>query len=96
MRTLEWLPDALDDLRRLHEFVAPHSQAAAHRLIDAILDAAESLKEFPEKGKPNEPDLHFRELLVPFGARGYVLTYRLTGEKIVIVRIWHASEDRGP
>ncbi|HUL12708.1 MAG TPA: type II toxin-antitoxin system RelE/ParE family toxin [Methylococcaceae bacterium] len=35
-----------------------------------------------------------RELFVPFGQRGYVMRYRLDGDDIVILKIWHALEDR--
>jgi plasmid stabilization system protein ParE len=35
-----------------------------------------------------------RELFVPFGQRGYVMRYRLDGDDVVILRIWHGLEDR--
>ncbi len=92
--TLKWLPEAQDDLQRLYDFIEPHNQEAAVRAINLLVKAAETLKEFPEKGKPWKPDVDFRELLVPFGVRGYVIRYRLHEDQIVIVRIWHALEDR--
>ena len=32
--------------------------------------------------------------MVPFGQRGYALRYRLDGETIVVLKIWHSFEDR--
>lgn len=35
-----------------------------------------------------------RELDIPFGKRGYVMRYRLDGDDIVILKIWHSREER--
>ena len=94
MIQLTWLPDAFADLERLHEFIVSHSPQAAARAVNTLVDAAESLMQFPEKGKPWELDAAFRELLVRFGARGYVIRYRYFENRIIIVRVWHALENR--
>ena len=93
-RELRWLPDALQDLIRLDNFIRPHNPDAANRAIHTIRDAAESLLENPELGRPWDPAPEFRQFFIPFGARGYVLRYRLEDHRIVIVRIWHTREDR--
>jgi plasmid stabilization system protein ParE len=59
-----------------------------------LIEAAESLQEFPEKGRPWNLEINFRELSVRFGARGYVIRYRLFEGQIIIVRVWHSLEDR--
>ena len=94
MWALRWLPEALQDLKGLLEFIEPHSTQAAARAIESLLASAEGLLEFPEMGRPwgGEPD--FRELPVKFGARGYVIRYRLLDDEILIVRVWHALEQR--
>lgn len=94
MTTIEWLPGAVDDLRRLHAFIEPHSAEAAEQAVTTIVEAAESLMAFPGKGKPWEPDTNFREWGATFGARGYVIRYRLFGDRVIIVRIWHGLENR--
>lgn len=94
MARIRWLPDALDDLRRLFEFIEPHSPQAAVRAVDTLVEAAESLGEFPEKGRPWDIESGFRELSVRFGARGYVIRYRFFAGEVIIVRVWHALEDR--
>lgn len=94
MAVIRWLPDALDDLKRLHEFIEPHSPNAAIRAVNTLIDAVDSLAELPEKGKPWDTDPNFRELPVRFGARGYVIRYRLFDDQVIIVRVWHTLEDR--
>ena len=94
MATIKWLPEALDDLKRLHAFIEPHSADAARRAVNTLIDAADSLAEFPEKGRPWDLEMGFRELSVRFGARGYLIRYRYVDSVVFIVRIWHALEDR--
>jgi len=94
MTPIRWLPGAVDDLRRLHDFLTPHSLDAANRAISTLLDASETLMSFPEKGKPLEFALNYRELPVRFGSRGYVIRYRLHRNEVLIVRVWHALENR--
>jgi len=94
MVALEWLPEAQDDLKRLHDFILPHSPQAASRAIAVILKGVESLAEFPEMGHPWEADTHYRELPIRFGAKGYVVRYRLFANRVIIARIWHGLEDR--
>ncbi len=94
MAIVKWLPDALDDLKRLHEFIEKYSPVAASRAIDALIESTESLTEFPEIGRPWELEPDYRELLVKYGARGYVIRYRLIEDKAFIVRVWHSLENR--
>ena len=95
MAAIRWLPGALDDLKRLHAFLEPLSADAAHRAVVTIIEATEQLGEFPGQGKPWEPDMRFREWGVRFGAKGYVIRYRVEGDEVVIVRVWHGLEARG-
>ena len=93
MAAISWLPKARGDLKRLYEFILPHSSEAASRAIDVILENVEHLGVFPEAGQLWEPDINFRELPVRFGARGYVIRYRLFEDKVIIARVWHSLED---
>ena len=94
MATIKWLPEALDDLQRLHAFIEPHSPGAARRAVNTLINAADSLAEFPEKGRPSDVAVDFRELSVQFGARGYLIRYRYLDNVVFIVRVWHALENR--
>ena len=94
MANLRWLPEALDDLKRLHAFIAPHSPRAARRAMARLIEAAEALRTYPEMGRLWHQDLTVREWSVRFGARGYVIRYRVLEDEIVILRVWHALEER--
>lgn len=94
MNNLVWLPEAQNDLRRLYEFIKPHSMDAASRAVTNLISCAETLQDFPQKGRPWKPDPKFRELYVSFGASGYIVRYREHKGLIVVVRVWHAREER--
>lgn len=36
----------------------------------------------------------YRELIIPFRARSYVMRYRLFEQRVIIVRVWHGLEER--
>lgn len=91
---LIWTPGALDDLSRLRAFIEPHNPQAAAHVARAIIAAVNRLPDNPSLGHPHESLPGFRKLSIPFGRRGYVLKYRMDEQRIVILRIWHAREDR--
>ena len=88
---------ALDDLIRLREFLTEKSPEAANKARDTLLAALKSLALFPESNQP-VPDLPFhREMVIAFGARGYVARYRYErGGDVVVLRIRHQRERRSP
>jgi len=77
----------------LREFIESHNPDAARRAAESLKKAAQILMTHPGIGKRIE-GWQDRELFVPFGQRGYVMRYRLDGDDIVILKIWHALEDR--
>ncbi|MGH7815032.1 MAG: type II toxin-antitoxin system RelE/ParE family toxin [Candidatus Binataceae bacterium] len=93
---LIWLPEAVADLQRLRRFIQPKNPDAARRAALQILAGVKILEQHPEAGKPVEDPPGFRDLFIPFGARGYVLRYRLEEPAggVVIVRVWHGLEQR--
>ena len=93
MRLL-WLPEAIEDLERLYEFLLAKNPSAAERVVPAIDRGARTLPEFPEIGRSMGDETGNRELFVPFGAGAYVLRYRIHGDAIFIIRVWHSREHR--
>lgn len=84
---------ALDDISRLHRFLAPKSSKTAAEAIGAIRRATGAIADTPLAGRPVPTlDPGFREWLVPFGAAGYVLRYRVDPDRVVILRIRHMRE----
>ena len=92
-RKLIWTLHARNDILRLREFIEPHYPEAARRASENLKNAASIILENPHIGKPIEGREH-RELMIPFGKRGYVMRYRVAGEEIIILRVWHGLEER--
>jgi plasmid stabilization system protein ParE len=57
----------------------------------AIESAVASLDRFPERTRLRGG---FRELVIAFGQRAYIARYRVTGERVVVTRIFRSSEAR--
>lgn len=91
---LVWLPETVDDIERLFDFLVARNPLAARRAAETILGGAESLVEYPESGAPLQDGSGRRELYLPFGAGAYVLRYRIHLETAVIIRVWHSRESR--
>ena len=87
---LRFTTKALDDLERLHEFVAKKNPAAADRIRHQLLDGFRTLLKQPMAGKPVK-SLPVRQWVVG----DYVVRYLLQDNQVlIIVRIWHGKEDR--
>lgn len=86
---------AREDLRRLYGFLLEQDLEAAERALDAIDKAMELLRSFPFTCRKTDPDNPFlRELLVSFGASGYVALYEIEGDQTVtILAVRHQRED---
>lgn len=90
-----WLPEALGDIERLHDFLNEKSPQAARRAAQTILEGAHLLEGAPEAGRPLSDGTGRRELFLPFGAGSYVLRYRLDAPgSVVVIRVWHSRENR--
>src|ERR1700754_4043536 len=85
---------ALTDLRRLMDFVEATDSVLADRALDAIVRASALLESFPftcRKAAPDNPFL--RELVVSFGATGYVALFDIAGSQVTIAALRHQRED---
>lgn len=95
MNQVKWLPEALDDVERLHAFLCEKSPDAATRAAQAILDGARLLQLTSDIGRPMDDGTGRREWFIPFGAGSFVLRYmRERDDTLVIIRVWHSKEDR--
>ncbi|GAW87916.1 conserved hypothetical protein [Bathymodiolus platifrons methanotrophic gill symbiont] len=90
---LIWSPAARRDLIRLREFIEPHNSRAAKKSSEKILKAAKSILNNPAIGKTLD-GRNDRELFTSFGKNGYIFRYQIIDQQVVILKIWHAREDR--
>jgi plasmid stabilization system protein ParE len=93
MPQLIWSEQALKDVQRLYRFLSPHNLDAARRAATAIRHGVRLLEQQPGVGRPMadmEPE--YREWLIDFGDSGYVVLYRLAGDRVVILAVRHQRE----
>ena len=92
---VRFTPDAEDDLVRLYDFLLEKDFAAAERALEAIRAGLELLRFSPfscRKAVADNPLL--RELVIPFGAAGYVALFEIDGPSTVtVLAIRHQRED---
>lgn len=83
------------DLKRLYGFLLEQDIVAARRALTVIIKGTDLLRQFPftcRKADSDNPLL--RELLIAFGASGYVFLYEIEDERTVtILAIRHQRED---
>ena len=63
--------DAVDDLKRVREFLDVNNPEAAKLALRTIFSALERLEQFPDLGRPTE-DAEIRQVVLPFAAAGYI------------------------
>ncbi len=88
---LVYTDEAIEDLKRLREFIAVHNPPAAARVATELVGKIELLPAFPKMGTPVAmspvPD-SVRAMV--FGK--YVVRYSVHGSAIIILRVWHGLE----
>lgn len=93
MPRLVWSDEAVQDLEKAYNFLAGKSLEAAVAAVKVIREKSTLLKRFPNAGRPAadlEPE--HRELIIPFGAAGYVLLYRVEEDAVYILGLMHQRE----
>jgi plasmid stabilization system protein ParE len=89
---LRWTSEALSDLVRLHDFLAPVNPEAASRVVQSLSVAPERLPEHPRIGKKLEAFMprEVRRIIVG----NYEVRYEIVADTIYLLRIWHTREER--
>lgn len=90
---VHWTGAAADGLERAYLFLAEKSEEAAIAAIKAMREKTLLLEQFPNAGRPAEDlEPEHRELLVSFGAAGYILLYRVESSSVYILAVRHQKE----
>lgn len=90
---VRWLPEAIEDLDRIDAYYTKIDPKLAQRAAEIILNLAESLDQFPDRGRRSRiPDT--RELVGSFGAGAFLLRYQNYGDGILVVQVKHSRERR--
>lgn len=81
---------ALRDLRSIRNFIAAENPVAAFSVVERIAEVAALLGRSPNLGRPGHRGARFLSV----SGLPYVIIYRLRGERVEIVAIFHTSRNR--
>jgi plasmid stabilization system protein ParE len=88
VRPVIWSPEAVRDVRDIHDYIEQFHPVAARRIAAELYSSTDILKHFPELGRPAVNDT--RE----WGSGKYVIVYRTGPTETRILRVWHGAQDR--
>jgi plasmid stabilization system protein ParE len=91
---IEWSDEALADLNRFVEFLNREHPSLAARVATEIISKVQVLAEHPKLGRPIAGREEYRQIVLQVLRAAYVFQYRLDGERLVILRVYHARESR--
>ena len=91
MRTIVWTDEAVAHLEAIVEYIEAFNPGAARRLGERLMEVADSLAEFPERGRDAGNGRREMTSVWP-----YVLCYRIEADRVVILRIRHGARDEEP
>lgn len=84
-----WLEDAVVSLEAIRGYLRQFNPEAADRFVQRLIDAGNSLADFPNRGRLTDDG--FRELV---STPPYVLRYWVADDVVYIVRIKHGRQQR--
>lgn len=87
--------EAREDLKRLYAFLLRHDRRAAEKALASIRKGMKILEEFPFTcRKAGDGNAFLRELLIPFGAAGYVALFEIEDDShVTILAVRHQREE---
>ena len=91
---VEWSADALADLDRFARFLHEHFPNLAAVVASELMGRAQALSANPKSGMPIAGREDYRQIVVRVLNASYILQYRLTADRLVILRAFHGRETR--
>ncbi|NUB04536.1 type II toxin-antitoxin system RelE/ParE family toxin [Azospirillum melinis] len=82
-------PAAIADLIAIRTYIGHFNPAAARRMALRLRSTAESLAEFPDRGRLRRDGA--RELVA---VHPYVIVYDVSSTRVTILRVWHGAQNR--
>lgn len=89
---VRWADEALSDLERLHDFLAPQNKTAAKAVVKSLRKATIKLASHPRIGLKLEgyEAREVRRIIVA----SYEIRYEIYGDMIRVLNLWHTREMR--
>ena len=85
-RKIVWTDEAVGHLEAIVAYISAFNPAAASRFGERLIAVADSLAEFPDRGRDGGDGR--REITT---VRPYVLRYRVEADRVIILRIRHGA-----
>jgi plasmid stabilization system protein ParE len=82
-----WVPSALDDLKKIKEYISRDSIHYANKFTEGVFDATERLTVFPKSGRivPEYQNPNIREI----GHGSYRIIYEIVKYGVYVVAVVH-------
>jgi len=88
LRQIVWTDDAVGHLEAIVTYVAAFDPAAAARLALKLIEVADRLADFPDRGRDAGNGLREMTTVWP-----YILRYRVEDDQVIILRVRHGAQD---
>jgi toxin ParE1/3/4 len=88
---IRWTPAAAADLQQINDYLSAHHPHYRQATIRKIYETIRSLKQSPHRGRPGRVEGTREVLFLPLP---YVAVYRVNGQTIAVLRIYHHAQDR--
>jgi toxin ParE1/3/4 len=86
LRRIIWSDEAIDNFDAIVSYIHAVNPAAAARIAERLLAVADSLAEFPNRGRTGPAGTREMTIVPP-----YIVRYKVDEERISILQIWHGA-----
>ena len=87
---VRWTPSAAKDLQGITRHIRKDNPSAARSVAETLFSAANSLDQFPLRGRPGKI-AGTRELVIV--GLPYIIVYRVKGAAVHILHVYHGARD---
>lgn len=87
---IRWSREAAEDIERIGRRIQQDKPTAARSVVLTLYRGITELRTFPNRGRGGRIE-GTRELVFP--SLPYIAVYRVRGEAVEVVRIYHAAQD---